>query len=240
MFSSVLHSVVSDSWRPHGLQHDRLPCPSPAPGVCSNSCPLSQWCHPTISSSVVPFSSHLQSFPASEYFSSESILLIRWLKYWSFSFSIIPSSEYSGLILFKIDWFDLLAVHGTLKSLLQHHSLQAPVLWLSAFFIVRLSHRYMTTGKTIALTIWTFVGKVISLLFHTLSRLVTILTLSKLPSQPGYQPSQPPYLIIAPYLNGLNWVEDSSSSGWLTLKLFLEVKFIPREDTLANHSGCRV
>ena len=102
------------------------------------------------------------------------------------------------------------------------------------------SYPYMTTGKTIALTIWTFVGKVISLLFHTLSRLVTILTLSKLPSQPGYQPSQPPYLIIAPYLNGLNWVEDSSLSGWLTLKLFLEVKFIPREDTLANHSGCRV
>ena len=176
--------------------------------------------------------------PSTRVFSNELALCIRWPKYWSFSIS--PSKEYRGLVSFRMHWLDLLAVQGTLRSLLQHHSLQAPVLWLSAFFIVRLSHRYMTTGKTIALTIWTFVGKVISLLFHTLSRLVTILTLSKLPSQPGYQPSQPPYLIIAPYLNGLNWVEDSSLSGWLTLKLFLEVKFIPREDTLANHSGCRV
>ena len=103
-------------------------------------------------------------------FSNESAVLIRWLKYWSFSFSISPSNEYSGLISFKIDWFDLVALQGTLKSLLQHHSLESSILWHSVFFMVQLSHLYMTTGKTIALTIWTFVGKVMSLLFNTLSR----------------------------------------------------------------------
>ena len=164
------HSVMSDSWQPQGLQHTRLPCPSPTPGACSNSCPLSQWCHPTISSSVVPSSSRFQSFPASV-FSSESVLCIRWPKYWSFSFSISPSNDYSGLISFRMDWFDL-AVQGTLKSLLQHHSSKALVLWCPAFFIVQLSHPYMSTGKTIALTRWTFVGKVMSLLFNMLSRFV--------------------------------------------------------------------
>ena len=148
------------------------PCPSPASGVYSNSCPLSQWCHPTISSSVIPFSSHLQSFPTSESFSNESVLCIRWPKYWSFRFSISPSNEYSGLSSFKMDWLDLLAVQGTLKSLLQHHSSKASILLCSAFFIVQLSHPYMTTGKTIALTRWTFVGKVMSLLFNMLSMLV--------------------------------------------------------------------
>ena len=108
-------SVVSDSLWPHGLQHARLPCPLPTPGACSNSCPLSQGCHPTISSSVVTFSSHLQSFLGSV-FSNESVLHIRWPKYWSFSFSISPSNEYSGLISFRMDWLDLLAVQGTLKS----------------------------------------------------------------------------------------------------------------------------
>ena len=99
---------------------------------------------------------------------------IRWLKYWSFSFSISPSNEYSGLISFRIDWFDLLAVQETLKSLLQLHNSKASILWRSAFFIVQLSHPYMTTGKNIALTRWTFVGKVISLLFNMVSRLVII------------------------------------------------------------------
>ena len=113
-------SVTSDSLRPHGLQHSRLSCPSPTPGACSDSHPLSQWCHPTISSSVIPFSSCIQSFPASV-FSSESVLHIRWTKYWSFSFSISTSNEYSGLISFRIDWFNLLAVQRTLKSLFQHH-----------------------------------------------------------------------------------------------------------------------
>ena len=115
-------------------------------------------------------------FPSIRVFSNESILYIRWPKYWSFSFSISPSNEYSGLISFRMDWLELLAVQGTLKSLLQHHSSKASILRRSAFFTVQLSHPYMTTGKTIALTIRTFVGKVMSLLFNMLSRLVTLLT----------------------------------------------------------------
>ena len=111
--------------------------------------------------------------PSIRAFSNESVLQIRWPKYWSFSFSINPSNEYSGLISFRMDWLDLHAVQGTLKSLLQHHSSKASVLQCSAFFIVQLSHPYMTTGKTTALTRWTFVGKVTSLLFNLLSRLVT-------------------------------------------------------------------
>ena len=156
------HSVMSNSLRPHGLQHARPPHPSPTPGVCSNSCPLSWWCHPAISPSVVPFSSF--NLSQIRVFSNESVLRIRWPKYWSFSFSISPSNEYSGLISFRMDWLDLLAVQGTLKSLLQHYSSKASILWCSVFFTVKLSHPYMTTGKTIALTRWTFVGKVMSLL----------------------------------------------------------------------------
>ena len=148
-----------------GLQHTRLPCPSPSPRACSNSCTLSRWCHPTISFSVVPFSSCLQSFPASGFFLSELVLCIRWPKYWSFSCSISPSNEYSGLISFWMDWLDLLAAHGTLKSLLQHHSLKASILQCSAFLMVQHSHPYMTTGKTIAWTRWTFVSKVMSQFF---------------------------------------------------------------------------
>ena len=153
---------MSNSLQPHELWHTRLPCPSPTPRVHQNSCPLSRWCHPTISASVIPFSSCPQSFPASGSYSNESALCIRWPKYWSFSFSISPSNEYSGLIFFRMDWLDLLAVQGTLQSLLQHHSSKASALWGSAFFIVKLLHPYMTTGKTIALTRWTFVGKVMS------------------------------------------------------------------------------
>ena len=111
-------------------------------------------------------------FPSIRVFSNESVLHIRWPKYWSFSFSISPSNEYSGLVSFRMDWLDLLAVQVTLKSLLQHHSSKASILWCSAFFTVQLSCPYMTTGKTIALTRWTFVGKVMSLLFNMLSRLV--------------------------------------------------------------------
>ena len=110
--------------------------------------------------------------PSIRVFSSESALHMRWPKYWSFSFSISRSNEHPGLISFRMDWLDLLAVQGTLKSLLQHHSSKASILWHSAFFTVQLSHPYMTTGKTIALTRWTFVGKVMSLLFNMLSRLV--------------------------------------------------------------------
>ena len=123
-------------------------------------------------------------FPSIGVFSSESVLRIRWPKDWSCSFSISPSNEYSGLIFFRMDWLDLLAVEGTLKSLLRHRSSKASILQLSAFFIVQLLHPYMTTGKTIALARWTFVGKVISLLFNMLSRLaITFLTRSKTASQ---------------------------------------------------------
>ena len=122
------HSVISDFLRLHGRQHARLPYLSPTPGACSNSGPLSQWCHPTISTSDVPLSFHLQSFPASGFFSNESVLLIKWPKYWSFSFSISPSNEYSGLIYFRMDWFDLPEVQGTVKSLHQHHSSKASIL----------------------------------------------------------------------------------------------------------------
>ena len=119
-------------------------------------------------------------FPSIRVFSNESVLHIKWPKYWSFSFNINPSNEHSGLISFRMDWFDLLAVQGTLESLLQHHSSKASILWCPALFIVQLSHPYMTTGETIALTRWTFVGKVLSLLFNMLSRLViTFLPRSK-------------------------------------------------------------
>ena len=110
-------------------------------------------------------------FPSIRFFSNESVLCIRWPKYWSFSFSISPSNEYSGLISFRMEWLDLFAVQGTLKNLLKHHSSKASILWCSAFFIVQLSYPYMTTGKTIVLTKWTLVGKVISLLLNMLSRL---------------------------------------------------------------------
>ena len=127
---------MSDSLQPHGLQQPRPPCPSPTPRVYSNSCPLSRWCHPTISSSVVPILLLPSIFPSVRVFSNESVLHIRWPKYWSFSFSISPSNEYSGLISFKMDWLDLLAIQRTLKSLLQHHSSKESILWHSTLFIV--------------------------------------------------------------------------------------------------------
>ena len=168
------HSVVSDSLRPHGLRQASPPCPPPTPRAYLNSSPSGQWCHPTVSSSVVPFSSCLQSFPASGSFLMESALCIRWPKYWSFSFSISPSSEYSGLMIsFGIDWFDLLAVQGILKGLLQHHNSKASILWHSAFFMIQLPHLYVTTGKTIVLSRQTFVSKVMFLLFNRLSRFVS-------------------------------------------------------------------
>ena len=153
---------MSNSLQPHGLQHARPPCPSPTPRVYPNSCPLSQSCHPTISSSVVPFSSRLQSFPASGYFQMSQSFTSGGQSIGVSGFSISPSSEYSGLISFRIDWLDLLAVLGTLKSLLQHHNSKASILQHSAFFTVQLLHPYMTSGKTIALTRWTFLGQVMS------------------------------------------------------------------------------
>ena len=146
------------------LQHARSPSPSPTPRVYPKSCPLNRWCHPTISSFVIPFSSCPQSFPALG--SYDSGLRTRWPKFWSFSFNITPSNEHLGLISFRMDWLDLLAVQGTRKSLLQHHSSKASIFQHLAFFTVQISHPYMTTGKTISLTRWTFVGKVMSLLYQ--------------------------------------------------------------------------
>ena len=167
------HSVLSDSLLPHGLQHARLPYLS-----------LSRSLLKLMSIESVMPSSHLilccplllppSIFSRIRVFSNESGLHIRWPKYWSFSFSISLSNAYSWLISFRVDWFDLLAVQGTLKSLLQHHSSKASILWRSAFFMFQLSHRYMTTGKTIALTRRTFVRKVMSLLFNKLSKIVLL------------------------------------------------------------------
>ena len=160
---------MSDSLQSHELQHTRPPCPSPSPSkpmsiesvMPSNHLIL---CHPLLLPTSV--------FPSIRVFSNESVLHIMWPKYWSCSFNISPSNEHSGLISFRMDWLDLLAVQGTLKSLLQHHNSKASILWHPNFFIVQLSHPYMTTRKPIALTRWTFVGKVMSLLFHMLYRLV--------------------------------------------------------------------
>ena len=170
-FSSVAQSVMSHSLRPHGLQHTRLPCPSPTPRVCSlmsieSVMPPNHLilCRPLL---LLP-----SIFPSIRVFSNESTLHIRWPKYWSFSFSISVSNEYSGPISFRMDLLDLLAVQGTLKSLLQRHSSKASIVRCSAFFMVHLSPPYMTIGKTIALIIWLFVSKVMSLLFNTLSRWV--------------------------------------------------------------------
>ena len=175
-FSSVQfsHLVVSNSLRLHGLQHARLPCPLPTPRAYLNSWPLSEWWHPTISSSVIPFSSHPQSFPSSGSLQMSQLSASGGQSIGSFSLSISPSNEHSGLISFRMDWLDLLPVQGTLKSLFQHHSSKASILRCSAFFIVQLSHPYMTTGKTIALTGRNFVSKVISLLFNMLSSLVIV------------------------------------------------------------------
>ena len=166
-------SVMSDSLQPHELQHARPPCPSPTPGVYSTHAhrvgDAIQPSH-TLSSPLL-----LPPIPPSiRVFSNESTVHMRWPQYWSFSFSISPSNEYPGLISFRMDWLDLLAVQGTLKSLLQYHSSKASIFQRSAFLTVQLSHPYMTTGKTIALTRWTFVGKVMSLLFNMLSRLVIL------------------------------------------------------------------
>ena len=133
-------SVVSDSLRPRESQHARPPCPSPTPGVHSDSRPLSQWCHPAISSSGHPLLLLPPIPPSIRVFSNESTLRTRWPNHWSFSFSIIPSKEIPGLISFRMDWLDLLAVQGTLKSLLQHHSSKTSILQRSAFFTVQLSH----------------------------------------------------------------------------------------------------
>ena len=143
-FSSVQSLSMSNSLWPRELQYTRPSCPSPIPGVYPNSCPLSRWCHLTISCSPLLLLPSI--FDSIRVFSNESVIRIRWPKYWSSSFNISPSNEHPGLISFRMDWLDLLAVQGTLKSLLQHHSWKASILWHSAFVIVQLSHPYMTTG----------------------------------------------------------------------------------------------
>ena len=172
-FSSLQlsHSAVSNSSQPHGPQHARPPCPSPTPRV-----------YPLMSIESAMPSNHLilcslllllpSIFSRIRILSNESVLCIRWLKYWNFSFNNSPANEHPRLIFFRMDWLDLLAVQATLKSLLQHHSSKISILQCSAFFIVQLSHPYMTTGKTIALTRRTFADKVMSLLFNMLSKLV--------------------------------------------------------------------
>ena len=175
-FSSVQfsRSVVSDSLWPHESQYARPPCPSLKLMSIELVMPSSHLilCHPFLLLPPIP--------PRIRVFSNESTLHMRWPKYWSFSLSITPSNEHPGLTFFRMDWLDRLAVQGTLKSLLQHHTSKPSILWRSAFFTVQLSHPYITTGKTIALTRWTFVGKVMSLLLNMLSRLViTFLPRSK-------------------------------------------------------------
>ena len=165
------HSVMSDSLRPFGLQHARLSCPSLSPGVCSNSCPLSWWCYLAISSSAATISFCLQcspasrSFPVSQLFASAGQSIGA-----SASASVLPVNIQGWFPC----WFALFAVQGTLKSLLQHHSLKASIRWHSAFFMIQPSHLYMTNGKAIALTVWTFVSKVMFLLFNMLSKLVIV------------------------------------------------------------------
>ena len=164
-------SVMSDSLWPHGQQHARLPCPAPTQSLLK-----------LMSIKLVMLSNHLilchplllppSIFPSIRVCSNESVHHKRWPKYQSFSFSISPSNEYSGLIFFRSHWLDILTVQGTLKSLLQHRSSKASIFWRSAFFIVQLSHPYMTTRKTVALTRWTLDGKIMYLLFNMLSRLV--------------------------------------------------------------------
>ena len=160
MFSQVLcrcdlssvqfsHSAVSDSLRPHGLQHSRLPCPSPTPRACSNSWPSSRWYHPTISSSVIPFSSCLQSFPESGSFLMSQFFASSGQSIGASALAAVLPMNIQDWFPFRIDWFDLLAVQGTFKSLLQHYSSKASIFQRSAFFIVQLSHPYTTTGKTI-------------------------------------------------------------------------------------------
>ena len=187
-------------------------------------------CHPLL---LLP-----SIFPSIRVFSNESALHIRWPKYWSFSFNINPSNEHPGLISFRMDWLDLLTVQGTLKSLLQHHSSKASVLWHSAFFIVQLSHSYMTIGKTIALIRWTFVGKVTSLLFNMLSRLViTFLPRSKrlliswlqLPSAVILEPPKIKFATVSPSISHKVMGPDAM------ILVFWMLSFKPTFFTLLSH-----
>ena len=214
-FSQFSRSVVSDSLCPHEAQHARPPCPSPTPGVHPNPCPLSRWCHPTISSSVVPFSSCPQSFPASGSFPMSQLFASGGQSIGvSASTSILPMNTQDRSPLGWTGWISLQS--KGLSSLLQNHSSKASILRHSGFFMVQLSHPYMTTGKTIALTRWIFVDKVMSLLFNVLSRLlITFLPRSKRlliswlqsPSAGIWSPQKlsQPLFPLFPHLFDMNW-----------------------------------
>ena len=224
-------SVMSDILWPHGLQHARLPCPSLSPGVGSimsvESVMPSNHLIPCCSFLLLP-----SIFPSIRVFSNELTLPIRWPKYWSFSFSISPSNEYSGLISFRIDF---LAVQGTLRSLLQHRNSKASLFWHSALFMVQLSSLYMTIGNTIALTIWTFVGKVMSLLFNMPSRLVIafvprskrlLISWLQSPSAVILEPKKIKSFTVSifPYLFAMKWCDQMPWSWffecWVLSQLF--------------------
>ena len=187
------------------MQHTRPPCPSLSPSAFSNSCPLSWWWHPT---SVVPLSFCLQSFPASWFFPMSQLSALSGQTYWSFSIS--PANGCSVLITFKTDWFDLLAFQGLSKHFLQHHNSKVSIIKHSAFFMIQLSHWYMTTGRTILLTIWTFVSKVMSLLFSRLSRFViaflprskrSLITCLQSPSALTLEPKKIKFVTVSPSLS---------------------------------------
>ena len=226
------HSVMSDSLDSHWLWHIRPPCSLWSPAVCSNSCPLSRWYNPTISPSVIPFFSCLQSFPTqgsfpmSRLFASE--LLELQLQHQSFQWLL-------RVIYFSIDWFDLLAVQRTFRSLLQHHSSKTSIVWYSDFFIVQLSYPHMTTGKTIALTIQTFVGKVVSLLFNIPSRFVIaflprnkhlLISWLQSPSVVILEPKKikPVTVPLFPHLFAMKWWDQMPRSSffecWVLSQLF--------------------
>ena len=174
-------SVLSDSLRPHDPQHARPPCPSPTPWVHPNPCPLCWWCNPTISSSIIPFSSCPQSFPASGFFPISQLFTPIGQSIGASASALVPLVNIQEFISFRIHWLDLLAVQGILKSLLQDQNSKVCVLQCLALFMIELSHLYMTTGKTIALIRWTFISKVKSLIFNVLSRFIIAFLLRRKP-----------------------------------------------------------
>ena len=216
------HAVMSDSLRSHGLQHTRLPCPSPSPEACSNSCSLNQWCHPTVSS-CRPLLLLPSIFPSIRVFSNESALRIRWPKYWSFSFSISCSNEHPGLISFRMDWLDLLAVQGTLKSLLQHHSSKASILQCSAFFMVLCSALAIAVVNLIILSNLPSVP----LMINTPSPAAAAKSLQSCPTLCDPTDGSPPGSPVPGILQArtLEWVAISFSNAW---KWKVKVKSLSR------------
>ena len=238
---------MPDLLHPHGLYHDRPPCSSPSPEVCLNLCLLHQWCYPVMSSSDALSSSSPQSFPASGSFQMSQLFVSGGQSIGVLASAFIPSNEYSGLISFRMDWSDLLAVQGTLKSLLQHHSSKPSILRHSACFIVQLSHPYMTTGKTIALTRRTIVDKVMSLLFNMLSRLVipflprsnrhfNFMTTITICIDFGAQKNSQPLFPLFPHLFVMKWWD---RMPWSLLTLGLEVVYSFHRATIMEYHNLK-